>query len=187
MSEEDAAVREQLVRDGTLADDYHPAMERVHLRNGARLSEILDAHGWPAASMVGVDAAEAAWIVLQHAISMPELQRRGLVLLHAAVERGDAPPPHAAMLDDRIRVLEGREQRYGTQLDWDEDGELSPHPVEDPDGVDARRHAVGLEPLADAVRRHRAAAARNGERPPSDPAAKRRRREQWLRAVGWRS
>src|SRR2546430_12422286 len=35
-------------------------------------------------------------------------------------------------------------QVYGTQYDWDEKGELNPHPVEDPEGVDELRRSVGL-------------------------------------------
>jgi hypothetical protein len=40
--------------------------------------------------------------------------------------RGDAPALQAAMLEDRIRAFEGRPQRYGTQFDWDANGEPSP-------------------------------------------------------------
>ena len=35
--------------------------------------------------------------------------------------RVDADAAEVAMLEDRIRVSEGRLQRYGTQFDWSED------------------------------------------------------------------
>jgi hypothetical protein len=91
-----------------------------------------------------------------------------------------------AMLEDRIRAFEGRPQRYGTQFDWDEQGRLSPLPLEDPAGVDARRRMVGLGPLAHDLRRRRKAIARRPERPSADWAARQREMAEWLRQVGWR-
>ena len=46
-----------------------------------------------------------------------------LSALQAAAGRGEVPPLQPAMLEDRIRTFEGRPQRYGTQFDWDADGE----------------------------------------------------------------
>jgi hypothetical protein len=57
-------------------------------------------------------------------------------------------PRHLAYLDDRIRVREGLPQRYGTQLQKRADG-WEPLPVEDPEALDARRQAVGLEPITE--------------------------------------
>ena len=90
------------------------------------------------------------------------------------------------MLEDRIRSFEGRPQRYGTQFDWDEQGRLSPLPLEDPAGVDARRRTIGLGALAHDLRRRRKAIPRGLERPPADWAARRRDMAEWLRQVGWR-
>jgi hypothetical protein len=123
---------------------------------------------------------------VQHAISRPALQREALEALRLAAARGEAPAMQPALLEDRIRTLEGRPQRYGTQLDWDEAGELSPLPVEDPSGVDERRRTVGLGPLDATVRAQRQAAAAEGERPPRDWQTRRRGMEAWLREVGWR-
>jgi len=185
MAAEDLRVRSALAADGSLFDGYHPAMEAVHRRNAARLGQILDAHGWPGPSLVGPEAAHAAWLILQHAIADPPLQRRGAALLEAA-PAGEVPRVELAMLQDRIRTLEGRGQLYGTQLDWDAEGRLSPQPIESPEGVDRRRAAIGLGPLAEDVRRRRAEAAQAGERPSADWDRRRREMEAWARRVGWR-
>jgi hypothetical protein len=42
-----------------------------------------------------------------------------------------------------------RPQFYGTQFYADESGNFGPRPIEDPDHVDERRQAVGLQPLSD--------------------------------------
>jgi hypothetical protein len=187
MAEEDLRLRAELARTGALYQGYHPAMRAVHDRHAGRLAEILADHGWPGASRVGEDGAEAAWLVVQHAIAQPGFQRQVLVALRAAARLGDVPAWQPAMLEDRIRTMDGRPQRYGTQFDWDETGQLSPLPIEDRPDVDARRQSVGLSPIEEEIRRQRAAAAGSTERPPGDWEARRQEREAWLREVGWRS
>jgi len=186
MAAEDLRVRGELAADGSLFQGYHPRMREVHDRHAARLSQVLARHGWPGRSLVGEDGAEAAWLVLQHAIGHPALQRVGLRLLSQAVAAGEAPPAQAAMLEDRIRIHEGRPQRFGTQLDWDRNDELSPLPIEDEEGVDARRREAGLAPLAEHVRRVRERASEEGDGPPADLEARREAQEAWLRETGWR-
>jgi hypothetical protein len=183
---EDRRVRAELAAEGVLGDGYHPHMEDVHRRNAARLKEVIDAHGWPGNSLVGEEGAKAAWLVLQHAIGEPPLQRRGVELLRQAVAAGEAAAWQAAYLEDRVRFFEGRPQVYGTQYEWGEDGQLGPYPVEDMAGVDERRRSVGLWLLAENTRRMREDTARSGEGPPADLAGWRRKMEEWARSVGWR-
>ena len=188
MARGDRALLKDLARDGSLFQGYHPRMEALHQRHATRLAALIDAHGWPGRSRVGDEGAQAAWLILQHAIGNPPLMRRGLTLLRGGVGEGEVSPLEVAMLEDRIRTFEGRPQRYGTQFDWDEHGRLSPLPLEDPAGVDARRRAIGLGPLAQDLWRRRWAMARVRwpERPPADWVARQREKETWLRQVGWR-
>jgi hypothetical protein len=187
MVEEDRRVRAELAEDGALFEGYHPRMRTVHDNHAARLTRILDDHGWPGDSQVSSDGAEAAWLIVQHAIACPGLQRRALGELRAAAARGDVPLWQPAMLEDRIRVFEGSPQRYGTQLDWNAEGQLSPLPIEEPAKLDERRKSVGLRPLEEEIAAQRQAAARGKERPPSDWDARQREMQAWLREVGWRT
>lgn len=180
----DEAVRAELAADGSLFDGYHPRMQAVHDANAARLEALIAAHGWPGQDRVGADAAEAAWIVVQHAIARPDFQRAMLATLRAEAAAGRVPAWQAAYLEDRIAVHEGRPQVYGTQFDWDDDGRMSPRPIADPDGVDARRASVGLGPLEAAVARQRALSADQPR--PADRAARRAAYDAWAVRVGWR-
>ncbi len=180
---EDRGVRAVLAADGSLSDGYHPRMADVHDRNAARLIEIIERHGWPGRDLVGEDGARAAWLVLQHAVGHPALQRRGLVLLEEAAARGIVPAVEVAMLADRIAYFEGRPQRYGTQYDWTEGGELVPWPIADESAVDERRRSVGLPPLEENTRRMR----RDTPRPPSGWHGRRRKFDEWAKSVGWRT
>jgi hypothetical protein len=186
MAADDGAMRERLVEDGSLFDGYNPLMAIVHRRNSDRLGEMVDAYGWPGASMVGEEGADAAWLVLHHAIGDPALQRRCLPLLVEAAVQGEIPAWHPATLLDGIRFYEGRPQVYGSMFDWDESGRLEPWAIEDPERVDERRASVGLPPLADQVASARAAAEQEGDHQPVDPAARRDEAERWARSVGWR-
>lgn len=182
MAGEDQRVLAELAATGELFQGYAPRMAEVHGRNARSLESIIEEHGWPGKSLVGDDGAQAAWLVLQHAIGDPALQRKCLPLLRDAAERGETEPAHPAYLEDRIRFFERRPQRYGTQLDWDDDGQLTPWLLEDPDRVDEYRHSVGLQPLADRLKQAR---TDTQESPPPDLNKHRREMEAWSKSVGW--
>lgn len=186
MREEDLNVREELASDGALFEGYHPTMEAVHRRNGLRLLAILNEVGWPGRSLAGEDGCEAAWLIAHHALPLPELGRLALTLLQEAVVAGEAPALQAAMLEDRICMNEGRPQVYGTMYDWDEDGRMVPIPIANPAGLDARRIAVGLEPLGDLELLRQRQGLEQWDTPPEDWEARQREQEAYYRRVGWR-
>ena len=186
MDAEDQAVRRQLVHEGRLFGGYEPRMEAVHRVNAERLAALVDRHGWPGRTRAGEDGAAAAWRVAHHAIATPALQRRFLGLVLEAAARGEATPLQAAMLEDRVRHLEGRPSLHGTLLDWDETGRLSPGAVEAPEGLDARRAALGLPPMAEALEAANRGPREPGDVRPGDLAARREAFEVWARRVGWR-
>ena len=119
----------------------------LDVANMQRLAEIIDAHGWPGLRFAGA-ASQTAFLVLQHADHTS--QRTYLPQLREAVKRSDALGAHLAMLEDRVRIAEGKPQLYGSQLKTDP---LRFDPIEDEVHVDERRRSIGLEPLADYARR----------------------------------
>jgi hypothetical protein len=183
----DHEARARLAASGALFEGYNPEMEAVHLDNAKLLERAFDHMGWPSRRILGDDGAAAAFSILQHAISRPDLQRRGLELMLRAIPDGDANALDAAYLSDRIAVFEGREQTFGTQFDWDATGQLSPAPIHEAADVDERRASVGLPPIAEAVAEMRARAAAEGERAPANLQRRREEFESWARRVGWRA
>lgn len=113
-----------------------------------RLKEIIDEYGWPTPEMVGKDGATAAWLIAQHSDLDVAFQERALALMKDAATRGDADPTEVAYLVDRVAINKGQRQTYGTQAGC-ADGGAAPKPLVDPENVDVRRAAVGLEPLDD--------------------------------------
>ena len=148
MRGEDMRVRQELLESGELGGPYVPRMEAVHIRNATRLRELIALHGWPDETIAGEDGAEAAWFIVQHAIGEPEFQREMLSLLQACARAKRVPPWHAAYLEDRIAMYEGRPQAYGTQwIDDPRDGRIRPWSIAEPDRVNELRAAVGLGAL----------------------------------------
>ena len=186
MAREDIELRSILADDGSLFNAYHPEMKAVHDRNAKRLDQIVAEHGWPGKSKVGDEAAHAAWLILQHAVAHPELQRKCFPMLVEQVNAGEIPPTDMAMLEDRIRCFEGRPQRFATQFDWDEKKQMSPLPLDDIQLVEERRKKIGLRPLTEEVEVKRKEAAASKEQPPSNYRLYVKEKERWLKAHGWR-
>lgn len=178
----DEEARAQLAANGSLFRGYAPEMAEVHRENAERLCAIVDELGWPGRALVGKAAASAAWRIVQHAIGSPDFMRAMLPRLLEASSSGDVNPIEVAMLEDRIRVYEGKPQRYGTQYDWDPTlTEMAPmNGVEDPASVDERRAAVGLPPLEWCV------PPPPDEPPPDDWHARQLEMDAWAQRVGWR-
>jgi hypothetical protein len=180
---EDLRVRTELQEAGELGGPYVPRMEEVHVRNAARLRELIAEHGWPGEDLAGEDGAKAAWFIVQHAIGEPGFQRQALVLLQSSAAACRVPRWHAAYLEDRIAMEEGRPQRFGTQwMDSLEDGRIRPWQLADPEHVDELRATAGLGPLQPIPE----------PGPPLTPDKRRELEEaqawweQWLASKGWR-
>src|SRR5260370_41554450 len=120
----------------------------IDVENTQRMKEIIEQIGWPTRSKVGKYASESAWLVVHHADHDRAFQKMCLDLMKAK-SAGEVSPANIAYLEDRVRVGEGRPQLYGTQFYADEAGNIGPRPIEDPDPVDERRKAVGLQPLSE--------------------------------------
>jgi hypothetical protein len=180
MLNRDAELRAHLEADGTLLDGYHARMEEIHRTNAEELREIIEEHGWPNQNLVGSEAAEAAWLIAQHSISEPSFMRRCRAWLDEASNAGLVPRWQFAYIDDRIRVFEGKTQRFGTQFELKPDGpEINA--LMDPHQVDTWRREVGLGPISEVLSR-----AQGSPRPsPDEYASKQAEGKTWSRKVGW--
>ena len=120
-------------------------MDRQDSLNLERITELIDAYGYPSKKLVG-RASGVAWLIIQHADLAT--QKKYLPVLEEAAERGDIGKGGLAMTIDRIRIGEGKKQLYGTQYREDpETGRFVFSPLEDPEHVDERRESMGMGPL----------------------------------------
>jgi hypothetical protein len=183
MRAEDRSVRQELIDSGELGGAYVPRMEDVHRKNAAHLRQLIALYGWSAEDIAGHDGAEAAWLIAQHAVGEPDFQRRVLAFLRTCVAENRVPAWHAAYLEDRIAMQEGRPQRYGTQWVQDPtDGRYRPWSLADTDHVNDLRGEVGLGPLQPVPERGPALAPEKQE----EIEQNNRWWQQWFICRGWR-
>jgi hypothetical protein len=126
--------------------------EQVDAENLPWLKQVIAEIGWPGRSVVGEDGAKAAWLLAQHADRDPGFQRQCLDLLTVAADQGEATRAEVTYLTDRVLLAEGKPQEFGTQA-IGRHGEWVPRQLRDPGGVDQRRAAMSLGPLADNLAR----------------------------------
>ena len=154
MQHEDQKTLQELINNGELGTvNYHPRIKEVHERNNKRVKQIIGQHGWPGIGLVSKEAAEAAWLIVQHAVLDTAFMESCLALLREAVKRGEAEGWQFAYLQDRVLTMSGRPQIYGTQHDVDRNGAAFPLPMENPIEVDNLRREMGLGILAEATKR----------------------------------
>src|SRR5437016_14020268 len=102
MKAEDLRVRDALARDGSLFEGYHPRMEQVHRRNAARLRELIAERGWPGQSLVGQQAPEAAWAIVQRDIAEAEVLLDIVEVYRKGAAGEECPAQVAARRDGRM-------------------------------------------------------------------------------------
>ncbi len=181
----DLKLRDKLIQSGQLGKGYNEDMEKLHNRNANTLNGIIDTIGYPTIEIVGEEASEAAWLIIQHSIGQPGFMKKCAKLLENAVKENKANPKNLAYLTDRIAVYEGKPQRYGTSFDWDENGELSPNPFDDLTKVNQRRKSIGLNSMEEQIQIMRKQVERENQLPPKDIEERNQKYNEWRKTVGW--
>ncbi|MDB4010948.1 hypothetical protein N9484_07990 [Polaribacter sp.] len=184
INNEDYILRKQLIDSGG-GEGYHPEMEKLHLKNSATLDEIINKIGYPTIPKVGKEASAAAWLVIQHSIGLPNFMKKCLRLIQNEVDSTSVPPQHLAFLIDRINVFEGKPQLYGTQFDWDKNGQMSPQYFESTTKVNNRRKELGLSTIEDQTTLMRLQVAKEQQKAPKDFEERKKSIYAWKKKVGW--
>lgn len=145
----DQAVRDSVFGKGSdLDSSAMRLMQQVDMENTTWLKELVSREGWPTRARVGAEAANSAFLILQHAVHDPAFQRMMLDTISQAYQRGEVDGQSYALLYDRVTVQSGGKQRYGSQAQI-RSGRIVFDPIEDSAKVDSLRASVGLPPLAE--------------------------------------
>lgn len=138
-------------RDSKVVDSLWNIIDVKDSINLIKVTKILDEKGWVGKDKIGQQANQTLFLVIQH--SDLKTQQKYLPMMRSAVKNGNADAASLALLEDRVALGEGRKQIYGSQIGTDpETKKQFVLPLEDPDNVDKRRAAVGLEQLSDYVK-----------------------------------
>ena len=120
-------------------------------KHQARLVQIVEKHGWPGKSLVGDVASGGAFLILQHGDL--STQEKYLPLVRDAAATGEVSLSQLALLEDRVLMVRGEPQLYGTQIARGRDGKPSLWPIAEGTPLAERRARMGLEPLAEYLKR----------------------------------
>ncbi len=111
------------------------------------IKKVISKFGWLNEGEVGKIANQTLWIIVQH--SDLNTQQEFYPLMEKECENGNVSKEHLAKLVDRMLILEGKEQLYGTQFRTNKDFSYELYPIKDIEEVDLRRSEVGLNSLQD--------------------------------------
>ncbi|MFB9865315.1 DUF6624 domain-containing protein [Rufibacter immobilis] len=120
--------------------------------NKKQVVAILEKRGWPGKSLVGQQASQAVFLVIQHADKAT--MEKYLPLLREAAAKGEASKSSLALMEDRVRMNQGLPQLYGSQLRMNPQTQKPElYQVEDEANLDKRRAEMGLEPIKEYLKR----------------------------------
>lgn len=122
-------------------------MIRIDTENTAWLKTRLPEDGWFLISRDGPRAASVAFLLVQHSddlVLMQDVLARMKPLVGTSELRGQ----EYALLFDRVALMSGQPQRYGSQIGCD-DGRIGFQNLEEPDDVEARRRGLGFTETLD--------------------------------------
>jgi hypothetical protein len=119
------------------------------LQNMKDIRQVLNEYGYPGKTLVGVPTNKASWYVIQHSDAIEEF----FPLIEKAGKENEIPMTLVAMMEDRLLMQKGLEQKYGTQAHGQkiiniETGEEEYYrfiwPIKDPENVNDLRKSIGF-------------------------------------------
>jgi len=154
-------VNDQYVRSNLMTDilqKYNLSKDQVIIdsngintdeRNRERLKEIIAKYGFPTKKMVGKDAMNGVFFMIQHADGENAWQKSQLTNIKNAVKMGDLDSQSYAYLYDRIKINSGEKQLYGTQFANVDavNNIVELDKTEEIDNLDKRRMEIGMMPI----------------------------------------
>ena len=157
----DVALRDQLLKMGeddqaargfshgkqtsAVTQDMIHQLPAISTRLTLELKEIVKEKGWPIIALVGIDASNAAMLILTHT-SDHAWQRQLLPQLQELADANKIDLSPLALVIDKELVAEGKLQRYGSQFKFF-NGEIAMYAVENPATLDQRRAKALLPPM----------------------------------------
>lgn len=124
---------------------YMEKIAALDTQNRIKVKAILDRYGWIEQSKIGEKAADGIFYVVQHAEL--DFKEQYFPQLKKLAERGEAKKTSCAMLEDRILMMNGKKQIYGTQANNNlrPDKKFAIWPIENPQTVNELRKKAGFD------------------------------------------
>lgn len=119
----------------------------IDIIHNYRIKMIIEKYGYPMQKLIGKDAINSFWLLIQH-------QDYDLDLQENCLKYCDFEPKDYAHLTDRVLMNKGEKQIYGTQFKLISKGKITLYPVKDRKNVNKLRKQAGLENLEDHIKKY---------------------------------
>jgi hypothetical protein len=128
---------------------YDPEIDRQNL---IKVINLIEKCGMPTTKEISKKQMNAIWLVFQHADNTN--RKKYFPLLKKSAENGDLSKSSIALMEDRILMIDGKPQIYGSQISENrETKKWELYKLEKPETVDKRRAEVGLGTLKEYVKK----------------------------------
>jgi len=130
---------------GKAASKEVTKMQADDKEHTAAIKAVIEKSGFPSARAVGRAGVENAFLLIQHSADKA-FMKASVSQVRLATLRGDLPHSEYAKFVDRILMLGGKSQIYGSQFHV-VDHKMVPYPIGDSANVEKRRRAMSMLPL----------------------------------------
>lgn len=131
-------------------EQWHNFQDSVFAVHKEIVEQMFSRYGFLGFDKVGKDGSHHFWLLVQHCDKYPAFQKRVLKSMDKEIKKKNADPRDYAYLYDRVKVLAGEKQLFGTQVTYETKttGRAIPKiGLMDSANVDKLRKKYTLEPL----------------------------------------
>ncbi|MEX8546806.1 MAG: DUF6624 domain-containing protein [Mucilaginibacter sp.] len=142
-----------LKKYGADSKEHQQAVDEQHKQDSIdqkTVFDIIDKYGWLPKKEISSKANNGIFYTIQHAGLNAQTKYEDIVT--KAFRQKQIGNYEYAIFIDRIKMFEGKNQIYGTQLGMDNIGNLFLYPVEDMTKLDSKRKSAGLDPLEKSIK-----------------------------------
>lgn len=147
--------KKHFMKNGEAPHWYYPLGEmksKIIKGNFEKMEVLIKENGWPTYTNVGKIAADGPLLVINHH-PKEAIRIKYLPKIKEACLKGEGSCMEYAKIQDRILVNTGKPQLFGMQFRYDENRNLVPFPILNPEFVDKRRTKIGLNSLKKYLKR----------------------------------
>lgn len=137
---------EARLEDQKYIDSMNIAGEKVFRENCDVVKKYFSKYSYPGVKENGKETAMHFWTIVQHSDHDVEFQQQVLKAMKKELKNNNINRRNYAYLYDRVHKNMGKEQLYGTQIDWSS-GRAQPYKLKYPDKVNELRKEMELEPI----------------------------------------
>ncbi|MBL4604146.1 MAG: hypothetical protein JKY02_00325 [Flavobacteriaceae bacterium] len=135
-----------------LSGNHSDLDPKIDKQNLIKVVSLIENCGMPTTKEVSRKQMSAIWLVFQHADNTN--RKKYFPLLKKAAKNGDLSKSNIALMEDRILMIDGKPQKYGSQISQNrETKKWELYKLTKPEFVDKRRAEVGLGSLKEYVKK----------------------------------